>query len=368
MPRRLFVAVFLLLIIAPGTIQACSCVFLSAGCGMALNPGDVVFLGKVISKIEVQEPTTGGDNTGIGRNRYAIHLAITENFESAGPPGQEIVVYTGQGGGDCGYPFLVGTSYLVHASSYNGQLSTSICSGTSPEVMAAGVLRELRAIRDSGRVDDLFGTIGMAPEGAGFEDLAETRPLPNVSVHVTSSKGEVFSTKTDERGAFAFARLPRDTYRIEQDLPAGLSTWQSKSGKPLNVEVDDKTGAGAGCQVDVFSRPDGQISGTVVDVSGKGVPGFVTLQPTDPRAAQVAMRRGGLPGCDTDDGSFSLPQLAPGRYRLVFHPRIGNSVSFRHTFYWPPVSDASNSLAIELGFGQHVDTVRFEVAVTDKAQ
>jgi len=367
MLRRLSVTVFVLLIIAPGAIQACSCGFVSTGCGMALNPGNVVFLGKVISKIEVQEPTTSGDSTGIAK-LYAIHLATTENFQGAGPPGQEIVVYTGQGGGDCGYPFLVGTSYLVRASTYNGQLSTNICSGSSPEVMVGGVLRELRAILDSGRVDDLFGTIGIAPGGAGFEDLAETRPLPNVSVHVSSSKGEVFSTKTDENGAFAFARLPRGTYRIEQDLPAGLSTWQSKTGKTLSVEVDDKTGAGAGCQVDVFSRPDGQISGTVVDASGKGVPGFVTLRPTDPRAAEVAMRRGGLPGCDTDDGSFSLPQLAPGRYWLVFHPRIGKNVSFQHTFYWPPVSDASNSLAIELGFGQHVDNVRFEVAVIDNAQ
>ena len=364
MLRRLSISLFLLLIIAPGTIHACSCGFVSSGCGMALNPDNVVFLGKVISKIGVQDPTTGGDSMRMG-NRYAIHLATTENFQGAGPRGQEVVVYTGQGGGDCGYPFLVGTSYLVYASSYNGRLSTSICSGTNPEVMVGGVLRELRAIRDSGRVDDLFGTIGIAPEGAGFEDLAETRPLSNVSVHVTSSKGEVFSTETDEHGAFAFARLPRDTYRIEQDLPAGLTTRQSKTGKPTSIEVDDKTGAGAGCQVDVFSRPDGEVSGTVVDASGKGVPGFVTIEPSDPRAAHVAMRRGGLPGFDTDDGSFSLPQLAPGRYRLVFHPRIGKNVSFQHTFYWPPAGDASNSVAIELGFGQHVDNVRFEVTATD---
>jgi len=362
--KRLCFTVFLLLIIAPGVTRACSCLFASTGCGMALNPGSVVFLGKVISKIEVQEATADGAGAGLP-TRYAVHLATTENFQGAGPAGEEIVVYTGQGGGDCGYPFLVGTSYLVYASTYNGQLFTSICSGTSPEAMVGGTLTELRAIRDGGRVDDLFGTIGIAPGGAGFEDLAEARPLPNVLVRITSSDAEIFSTKTDEHGAFAFAHLPRNMYRIEHDLPVGLSTWQSKTGKPLTVDIYDKTGTGAGCQVDVFSRPDGQISGQVVNVSGKGVPGFVTLQPTDPREAQVAIRRGGLPGCDTDDGNFSLPQLAPGRYKLVFHPKIGNNISFRYTFYWPPVSDTSNSPGIELGFGQHVDDLRFEVAATD---
>jgi hypothetical protein len=360
---RLAPAVFVLLIVSPGTVRACSCVSLSNGCKMALNPGDVVFLARAISKVEVREFATDGDSKGIATG-YAIHLRTTENFQGAAQPGQEIVVSTGQGNGDCGVPFIVGTSYLVHASTYNGQLTTNICAGTVPEVMVGGTLKELRALRDGGRVDDVFGTVAIAPDGVGFEDLAQTRPLSNVPVHVTGSSGATFSAMTDEHGAYSFASLPRDIYRFEQDLPPGLSTWQSTDAKPPTVEVDDKGGTGAGCQVDVFSRPDGQISGTVIDGNGQGVSGFVTIEPADPIEAQAAFRRGGLPGCEMDDGNFSLPHLAPGRYRLIFYAKIGNNINLRHPFYWPPANDVPNSTAIELGFGQHIDNVRIEVSAT----
>jgi hypothetical protein len=229
-------------------------------------------------------------------------------------------------------------------------------------------LKELRALRDGTRVDDLFGTVVMGGNGAGFEALTQTRPLPNVTVHATSTGGSVLSASTDPHGAYAFPSLARDTYRIDEDLPAGLSAWQRNSGQLSTVEINDKDGNGSGCQVDVFSRPDGQISGTVVDAHGKGVRGFVTIESADPIEARVAMQRAGLPGDDTDDGTFSLPQLPPGKYRLIFYAKIQNGVSFQHPFYWPPPNDTSSTPAIELGFGQHFERVRFEISTSNDAQ
>src|SRR5206468_8932190 len=91
----------------------------------------------------------------------------------------------------CALPisFVVGTSYLVYASTSDRQLTTGICSGTKPEVMVGGLLKELRAARDGTRFDDLFGTIGIGPTGTGYEDLAEARPLNDVSVLVSGSTG-----------------------------------------------------------------------------------------------------------------------------------------------------------------------------------
>ena len=114
---------------------------------------------------------------------------------------------------------------------------------------------------------------------------------------------------------------------VDEDLPAGLSTWQRNSGQLPTVEVKDGDGNGSGCQVDVLSRPDGQISGTVVDAHGNGLRGFVTIKPADPIEAEAAMQRGGLPGDDTEDGSFSLPQPPPGKYRLIFYAKIRNALS-----------------------------------------
>ena len=301
---RLSFAVFTLLLIIPSVIRACSCGMGTNGCGMALSPDSTIFLGQVISRDEIRESDNGSNGWPTG---YAFHFRTTENFRGAAEVGQEVVISTGRGGGDCGYPFQIGTSYLVYASKGEGGLSTSICSATSPEVTVSGALKELRSLRDGAHVDDLFGTVVMGGNGADFETLTQARPLPNVSVRATSSGGSVHSTSTDQHGAYAFPTLPHNSYRIDEDLPEGLSTWQRNSGQLPTVEVKGRDGNGSGCQVDVFSRPDGQISGTVVDSHGNALQGFVTIEPADSKEAQAARQRGGLPGDDTEDGSFSLP-------------------------------------------------------------
>src|SRR6266481_398796 len=247
--RLLFATAAVVLAFAPTAVRACSCVIVSNSCGVfkAFDPGGVIFLGQVVSKVEVQEPAAFGNRTAMVGG-HAVHFIVTENFHGATGLGQEIVVNTGRGGGDCGYPFVVGTSYLVYASTSDGQLTTGICSGTKPEVMVGGLLKELRAARDGTRVDDLFGTIGIGPTGAGYEDLAETRPLTDVSVRARGSTGMVFFAKTDEQGAYAFSLLPQGTYHIEPELPAGLTSWQTKTDKPFVIDVDKKDGTGAGCQ------------------------------------------------------------------------------------------------------------------------
>jgi hypothetical protein len=364
MLRRLRFIVFVVLLVAPSTIRACSCARGGVGCGLALNPGDILFLGEVNSKDEIRESNGSRDG---GVTSYAFHITVTEYFEGVDQLDREVVVSTGLGNGDCGYPFRVGMAYLVYASNNNGKLSTSICSGTSPEVMVSATLKELRALRDGTRMDDLFGTVVMTENGPSSEALTVTRPLPNVLVHATGSHGSVFTASTDQQGGYAFTSLPRDTYRIDQDLPVGLSIWERNSGQLPTVEVNHTGGNGSGCQVDVFSTPDGTISGTVVDARGEGVPGFITIRPTDPKEADAALKRGGLPGDDTEDGTFSLPQLPPGKYRLIFYPKKRNGINFQYPFYWPAPNDTS-SLAIDLGFGQHLDGVRFEISTTGDAR
>src|SRR5439155_1512496 len=164
MLRRLFVTTAVVLGFAPSAVQACSCVLVSNSCGVskAFSAGGVIFLGQVVFKIKVQEPASLGNRAAMVP-RYAVHFTVKENFHGASDLGQEIVVHTGLGGGDCGYPFVVGTSYLVYASTSDRQLTTGICSGTKPEVMVGGLLKELRAARDGTRFDDLFGTIGIGP-------------------------------------------------------------------------------------------------------------------------------------------------------------------------------------------------------------
>ena len=330
------------------------------GCGRGSLPdGIVVFLGKVTAKIDLATPATAETFNLSGG--YAVHFSVAENFHGVSDPGAEAVVYTGSGNGDCGYPFVVGTSYLVYAGvGSDGRLSTGICNGTQPEIMVGGVLKQLRAIRDTGHGFELAGTVFAVPKGAGFADQVESQPLDRVPVRAVGNHGSLFSTVTDSHGAYSFDWLPPDTYNLEETLPAGFTLVEGAAPQPIVLTAADKQASNFGCLVNVLVSPDCQISGTVVDATGAPIPGFVTLEPADPKEAAAARQRGGLPGDDTEHGHFKLPQLPPGRYKLVFIPKIGGHLNFRQKFYWPP-SNAASSGAIEVSLGQHIDGVRFEV-------
>jgi SdrD B-like domain len=358
--QRPVIRILILLTSVCPILEACSCVTLASRCDTAWNSDGLVFLGRVVSKLGGEEPVENGI---VKLTDYEVHFALMEIFHGESKSIKEVVLYTGSGGGDCGYPFVVGTSYLVYAYNSGGRLTASTCSETAPEVMVGGALRELRAIRAGGRADDLFGTIGIGPKGSGWADLVETQPLANVPVHVIGSHGVRFSTTTDEHGTYAFPSLPPGKYRIGEDFPAGLTLAHHSRKDQLTADVKHTKEVSAGCRLDAFPRPDGEISGMVVDQKGKGLPGFLTIEPADPKEAEAAMRRGGLRGEDTDEGVFSLGLLPQGRYRLVFRPKIGGRTNFGLKFSWPAYSGNSNSEGIELGLGQHIQNVRVEVSL-----
>ena len=186
--------------------------------------------------------------------------------------------------GDCSYSFVMGVSYLVYASGVGDSLSTSTCTFTSPEVAVGGVLRELRAIRDGQPVDSLFGTVTLlSPKSERWLlSLTKMRPLGDVSVRVTDGAGRVRSTKTDERGVYLFEWLPPDSYRIEEDLPAGLRAL-SDGVETLAVDLTDKDATRIGCRADIRASLDAQISGAVSNSQGRSAAGFAGNKPLDPK-------------------------------------------------------------------------------------
>jgi hypothetical protein len=279
MLARLIIGAMVVLGFGQGVFAGCTCSMPGRGCGRSWNAGQAIFLGKVTADIETETPVAAdsepdgseifsrGSRGGPSTN-HAVHFSIAESFRGESQQGQEIVVHTGvdergPGDGDCSYPFVVGVSYLVYASIVGDSLSTSICTLTSPEVAVGGVLRELRAIRDGQPVDALFGTVSLlAPQAERWLlSLTKIRPLADVSVRVTDSAGRVRSTQTDERGVYAFDWLPPDSYRVEQDLPTGLSALSDAADKKLIVDLTSNDATLIGCLVDIRARPDEPISG-----------------------------------------------------------------------------------------------------------
>jgi hypothetical protein len=301
MLARVLIGAMAVLGFGTNVFAGCTCSMPGGECERGWSSGQVIFLGKVTADIATEAPVVEdseaeGSEISLPRSikerpmNHAVHFLIAESFRGEGQPGQDIVVHTGVDergprDGNCSYPFVVGVSYLVYASGVGDSLSTSICTFTSPEVAASGVLRELRAIRDGQPVDSLFGAVSLlSPQAEPWLlSLTKMRPLGDVAVRVTDSEGRMRSTKTDEHGVYAFDWLPPDRYRIEQDLPAGLRAASDRADKELVVDLTDKEVTRIGCRADVRARSDGQTSGTVLDSQGRSVESFLGNKPLDPK-------------------------------------------------------------------------------------
>ena len=269
--KRIVLAAAFLLVCTPSFVSACTCVISPGTCTQGWKSGQVIFTGTVTGKLSATAPRTVDDHF----TQNAFQFSVSETFRGSAVAGQEFTVYTGMGGGDCGYEFKVGTAYLVYASAYQGKFVTTICTSTAPAARMRHIIQQLRALQKGERVADLFGLIGTSPISIA-DDPFELKPLAKKPVRVIGARGLERTTTTDDQGVFSFQTLPADTYRLEVDPPTGMSTWQLNRGETYKIEIgaEEVTGCPAGFS---FSA-DGRIKGRVVDENGKGVAGFVTTE------------------------------------------------------------------------------------------
>jgi len=270
---------------------------------------------------------------------------VSESFRGPAIVGEDITVYTGAGGGDCGYRFEIGTSYLVYADLVGGRLVTSICSHTNPVAQTAHLIRQLRASQKHERVADFFGMVRRLP--ARYSEHPEITPLEGKRVRAIGSNNLELLATTDQEGVFSFPTLPAGTYRIEVDPPpAGMSNWHLNMGRPVMVEIGATQVSG--CSAMLSFAAAGGIQGRVMNEYGSALAGLVTLEPADPVEAEAVRRGGGLSSSKTDTGDFQVWLSVPGQYRLIYRPKAGSA---------PPVM----SEVIKINLGEFIEDFRFKV-------
>jgi hypothetical protein len=122
-----------------------------------------------------------------------------------------------------GVNFQVGKQYLVFVVVWpfdDGKHLVAAPWGQTRELKyAQAVLEQLRAEKNGKRNASVYGTLLQAPDPLADDD--NVRPLAGVAVRL-QSKEKSFETTTDERGAYAFERLPGATYRFSADLSPNL--------------------------------------------------------------------------------------------------------------------------------------------------
>src|SRR5687768_16598027 len=123
--------------------DACSCAGPRAACqatwdAAAVFVGQVVEVGQNIEAHRAQ--TTAAPELFFYKRR--VRLEVIELFR--GPAASTVDVYTGLGGGDCGYDFVAGGTYLIYASESSGRYQTHSCMRTRPLEQATEDLAYLR--------------------------------------------------------------------------------------------------------------------------------------------------------------------------------------------------------------------------------
>lgn len=136
--------IVILLLLAPLSNYACKCAERSIE--ESVKDASVVFTGKVISRTEVASTDS--------LNPYHLYRYQVKKLKvyRGKTTSRTITIYSGMGGGDCGYSFKIGKTYVIYGSA--GQVidelkahntySTNMCSGTRP--YSASYTKELQKV------------------------------------------------------------------------------------------------------------------------------------------------------------------------------------------------------------------------------
>jgi hypothetical protein len=254
-----------LILLASGKVaQACSCTV-----HPVCDPHrylDADFIGEVISSENVKHQLFD-DWPGV-----LFQVRVLENFRGNQKVGEFVKVFTGQGGGDCGYRFKIGSKYLIDAAEKDGGFETGHCTRTAPIEESQVELRLLRTIAAGKKVPDLTGilsqNIGLTPE------TSENKPFSNIRVSLQPvAGGQAFESTTDIFGSFTFPILPSGRYRIHLELPSDFSpAWSNYSGflrddrLPLLI-IKKSNEEFAACHIEILTETSGSISG-IIQVPG----------------------------------------------------------------------------------------------------
>jgi hypothetical protein len=125
----------------PSPVFACSC-SMPGPPAVELGQAAAVFQGKVLSMVDLQNPLASllnrvrswmglAPDTSLYLQGYGYRVTFAVSSSWKGVTTTVVQVTTGYATGDCGYPFQVGTDYMIYAHGHPSDLSVNMCSRTA---------------------------------------------------------------------------------------------------------------------------------------------------------------------------------------------------------------------------------------------
>lgn len=327
------------LFIAPPAAEACSCVGGTPLC-QTFWTTDAVFSGEVISIASTPNPYG---------EQYPAHRLVRFKVVEAFRGGVQgvVEVATGAGGGDCGYNFIKGMTYLVYAHVGKSGLSTSICSRTQVLSQAGEDVAYIRgAMQQPSAAGRVFGRV-VYPRDPDGPPGTDSTPVAGYTVSLSGGQ-TTRSTTTGRDGTYEFTGLAAGDYTVRVQLPD-----REDGGGPDEVRLADPRGCAA---ANFYVIPDGRIRVRLVGADGRPAAKLrVDVLNLDAESAERPAWETVFSETD-GEGVLELKQLRPRRYLLAINGQSPpTSKSPFPTSYYPGVPTRDGATVITLGRGERID-------------
>jgi 5-hydroxyisourate hydrolase-like protein (transthyretin family) len=331
---------------------ACSCMFGGAAPCSEYWKTDTIFEGMVIgeSKVKVVEGSFKFE-------KRLVRFELVESFRGAQSAQPEVI--TGWGGGDCGYAFKRGETYLVYAyrDEKDNRLYTSICSRTRSLADAAEDISFMRNLggADAGAV--VFGKVKKR-NYQWVEGEEVFKPVGSAEL-VIEGEGASLETRTDAQGNYRVTGLAPGAYIVKLKLPDGLTDDGAGASSIVEGKVEVVARGCAGR--DFYLEGDTRLSGRVLDVEGQpaaNIPLQLRGAPSDTRNLNTFLY------AQTDaEGRFEFKTVPPGDYLLgirIMDMSVGPPLSYPRTYY-PGVSLKTQAKVISVKEGEHLSDLEMRL-------
>ena len=330
-----------LLLLSAQAAYACSCIDSGPPC-QAYGAVSAVFSGRVM------EITSFSSTDGPLKDysQRLVRFAVLQPYR--GVSGNSAETVTGNGGGDCGYPFKVGESYLVYAyqNSQDNRLYASICSRTRPLSEAGEDLEYIHSLSNATGGGTIYGVVNRFRRVNADVSYQPLGPMGGVRVAVEGG-GRSVEALTDGEGAFRVLGLSPGSYNVRLAAPEGF--WPGRSEH--KVELRDK-----GCAVVNFTlERNTSLSGRVLNEGG-GPAAKIMVNLVLSNQVNERYQRNILFVQADAEGRFEFRSIPPGEYLLgVRLSRVTDpQFAYPRTFY-PDTQELALAQVIVISEGQSLE-------------